>query len=167
MGKASRERNFRRKQAKAAGFDNLAIARLLEKVGITQDQIEEVSNEVLIENFNAESEADDKVRGLEVVEGRPAQKGDFAIFSLKLFKDGVELKDQEVPRGKVELGAYEKFPEFDDNLVGMTIGEVKKVELNLMDSTDHGEFHLLGLRQKCIMPSEEGESKDGNTGSSE
>lgn len=153
--------------AKFGDVRSLALSRLLIESGIhvsiTDSMLQSKMKEILIEDFEADSADDDRIKNLEVCTGT-AKIGCHAIYNLKLFKDGKELEDQEVPRGKVELGKYEQFPELDDALLGMSPGQSKKIKLELMGKTDEGLFTLIGLRkQKSIINTKEGKNETNKT----
>lgn len=141
--------------AKAADYRSLSVQRILEeKAIIKKDEMLRVNNDIIVEDFDLKSIQDDKIKGLEVVEDRPAQKDDFVILNLKFFKDGKELEEEEYPRSKVCLGSIELFPELHDAVMGMKVGGKKLFPVELMGQTDHSQVTLIGIRQKRIVDSE-------------
>lgn len=142
-------------KARIAEWRSLAIMRLChEKNLLTEQEVVEKGNQLMIEDFQQHSDADDKARSLITVQG-PAEDGMYAILNLKVYKDGQELQDQEIPRSKIEIGKVEQFPELDAAVRGMNVGETKRFPLKLMQQTDEGQVVLLGLRQ-APKPAKEG-----------
>jgi len=141
--------------AKAADYRSLAVQRTLENKGITnKNEMMRLNNEIIVEDFDLKSTQDDKIKGLEVIQDRSAQKDDYVILRLQFFKGGKELLEEEYPRAKVCLGSTELFPELHDAVLEMKSGEEKKFPVELMGQTDHCIVTLVGIRQKRIVDSE-------------
>jgi hypothetical protein len=147
--------------AKAADYRSLAVQRLLESKGISnKEEMIKITNEILIEDFDLKSAQDDVTQGLEIVTDRLTQKDDHVIINMKFYKDGKELVEEEYPKTKITIGSYEMFPELDDALISMKIGECKKFPVNLINETDECVVTLIGIRQKRIIPDEASKKED-------
>jgi hypothetical protein len=140
--------------ADQAEWRSLAIMKLLDqctKMNIPQfpseEQIVQLAEQLKIEEFNKESDDEDIARGMQIADEDIAEKGYSAIFSIKFFNKGEELIQERKPRCRVNVGDYELFPELDDVLKGMKVGEVKVFPLGLQGQTDMAEICLLGLRK--------------------
>lgn len=131
----------------ALDFRTRAIIALLQKVSITDQEVKEQIEALQVEQFNRDSEDDDKKRGLVDHQG-PAENGHFAITTIRIFKDGEEVDSEKIVRSKVELGKAELLPEVDAAVVGMQVGETKRFPLNLQDRSDTAELTLLSLKKK-------------------
>lgn len=141
--------------AKVADWRSLALQKLLADKGITEDMVVAKVMELQEAHFEEQSAADDKERNL--VAPAPetaAEKGMYAITTIKLYKDGKELDTQRVVRSKVAIGKKELVEELDNSLLGMKAGETKRFALNLGDKTDEAEVTLLGLRVEGPKPAE-------------
>lgn len=139
--------------AKAADWRSLAIMKMLSEtvdsngnVLITEDAISNKIESLETEFFDKENLLDDQKRGLLIADEDVAADGHFVIATINIFKDGKELPEERVVRTKLELGAHELFPELDDAIRGMKVGEIKKFPLDLQGRTDTAELKLLGLR---------------------
>lgn len=133
---------------RAADYRSRALSELLASSGVTQSSVNEKIIQLQEQDFNQNSLIDDQQKGLEqLASGTPAALGNTVITTIRMFKGGVEVQDERVVRSKVELGKNVIFnPEFDNNIVGMTVGESKRVSLNLGNGAiDESEITLLGL----------------------
>jgi hypothetical protein len=104
------------------------------------------AEDLQIADFNASAAEFDKANKLVVVDGA-AEAGHFATVSIDYFKDGAKLEEQRTVRSKIHLGQHELFPELDDHIKGMKVGETKKFPLSLMGLTDEAELHLFDLKK--------------------
>ena len=133
---------------RAADYRSRALSELLAANGVTQASVNEKIIQLQEQDFNQNSLIDDQQKGLEqLAPGTAAVLGNTVITTIRMFKGGVEVQDERVVRSKVELGKNVIFnPEFDNNIVGMTVGESKRVSLNLGNGAiDESEITLLGL----------------------
>ena len=64
-----------------------------------------------------------------VVEGRPAQKDDIANIDFVGTVDGVKFDGGEAKGFDLTLGSGQFIPGFEDQVIGMNVGEVKNVEV--------------------------------------
>lgn len=135
------------KEANQSRVRTKALTSLLSRSGVTQDEVKETVDSIIVEEFEKNSSDDDKVKSLSVVSNEAAQVGMSAILSIRVFKDGLELVDQQVLRSKVELGKGEIAADVENAVVGMTIGETKRIEMKIEDKTDSAQITLLGLRK--------------------
>lgn len=142
--------------AKLADWRSLAIMKVLSGSLIPLGDsfataVTAMAEHLQIEDFNVESQEDDLSKGLEVIEGIAA-KGHYAIATVHVFKGDRELEDQHLVRIKIHLGSNELFPELDDVIIGMSVGESKRFKIELLGQTDSAVVTLLGLRQKVVPP---------------
>jgi len=139
--------------ARYADYRSSALSTLLQASGTYSE--ESILNEIeslQIKDFETNSSLDDQQNNLEDAGNGPAENGQQAILTLKLLKDGKELITERVVRSKIELGKNEMLPGIDEALVGMNVGESKRVPLDLQGKTDEAEITLLGLRKAKPAP---------------
>jgi trigger factor len=99
----------------------------------------EVSDEDVAEALD---EARDRFATLEVIEGRPAEKGDFVMFDYKVFTDGVPLEGKAGTDRMTEIGSGDFLPGFDEQLEGARKGDIMDVVITF--PADYGEAALAG-----------------------
>lgn len=87
-------------------------------------------------------EARDRFATLEVVESRPAEKGDYVMFDFKVFTDGVPLEGKAGTDRMLEIGAEDFLPGYDEQLVGARKGDILDVVIDF--PADYGEAGLAG-----------------------
>lgn len=78
----------------------------------------------------------------DVLEDRPAQKGDVAVVDFEGFVDGQPLEGGSGQGHQLELGSNSFIAGFEDGLVGMKVGDSK--ELNLKFPTPYHSQELAG-----------------------
>lgn len=122
------------------------IELLIEKSGITREELNDRIVKLQMEAFELSSAIDDKERGLEPAEGA-SEEGMFAIFSLDVYRNGELDAASRVVRSKVELGAQEVSPEVEFALTGLSVGESVSVNVD-EDGKDVVFLTLHGLRKK-------------------
>jgi trigger factor len=66
---------------------------------------------------------------LEVVEGRPLEKGDTAIIDFEGFRNGKAIEGAKASGHLLALGENSLIPGFEDQLVGMNPGETREVKV--------------------------------------
>lgn len=91
---------------------------------------------------DALDEARDRFATLEVVESRPAEKGDYVMFDYKVFADGIPLEGKAGTDRMTELGAADFLPGYDDQLIGARKGDILDVIIEF--PPDYGEATLAG-----------------------
>jgi trigger factor len=67
---------------------------------------------------------------LEVVEGRPAEKGDSIIIDFEGFRDGKSIAGAKASDHMLTLGSGNLIPGFEDQLVGVNKGEAKEISVS-------------------------------------
>ena len=140
--------------AKKADWRSLALVKVMADRSMVQEQeVVDMAERLQKEFFEKESDREDQQKGLVPSDTDVAEDGMFVITSLRVFKDGKELEDERIVRSKIELGVYELFPELDDAIRGMRIGESKRFPLNLQQQTDEAEVTLIGLRKRISVQS--------------
>lgn len=90
----------------------------------------------------AMDEARDRFATLEVVEMRPAEKGDYVMFDYKVFSEGVPLEGKAGSDRMTEIGAEDFLPGFDEQLVGARKGDILDVVISF--PPDYGDPALVG-----------------------
>jgi len=106
-------------------------------------ELEAPDTEVTEENLKeAMDEARDRFATLEVVEMRPAEKGDFVIFDYKVFSDGVPLEGKQGSDRMTEIGAEDFLPGFDEQLIGARKGDILDIAVSF--PPDYGDPALVG-----------------------
>jgi hypothetical protein len=119
-------------------------------------KIAERAETIQIKDFDDLSRIEDlEKKLLEVDADTVAENGMFAIFAVKCFKDKKEIETERIVRGKTELGRNEVWPELDENILGLKVGETKTFPLNLVGQTDEASVTLLGLRKRLPAPAKE------------
>ena len=78
----------------------------------------------------------------QVVVDRPAQNGDLAVIDFEGFKDGVAFEGGKAEMYPLQLGSGSFIPGFEDQVVGMTAGETK--DINVTFPEDYGAADLAG-----------------------
>ncbi len=109
------------------------------------------------ENFNFKPEIDtiddekvdkvvDELRDqngtLAPVEERGAQKGDYAVIKFEGSRDGVPFEGGTAERMPLIIGEDRLIPGFEDNLVGLSVGDKKGFDITFPD--DYAEQELAG-----------------------
>jgi trigger factor len=100
---------------------------------------------------------------LSPVEDRGAQKGDYAVIKYEGTRDGTPFEGGSAERMPLIVGEDRLIPGFEDNLVGLKVGDTKGFDISFPD--DYGEESLAGkeahfevevreLREK-ILPDED------------
>ncbi len=79
---------------------------------------------------NALEDARDRFATLEVVEARPAEKGDYVMFDFKVFTDGVPVEGESGTDRMIEIGAEDFLPGFDEQVEGARRGDILDVVIN-------------------------------------
>jgi hypothetical protein len=147
------EFNSTKAQARVADYRSLATANLLKTGGtFSERQLIEAIFELQAKDFEEQSARDDQEKNLEVVTDQAASNDQHAITTVRLFKDGKEIEDQRIVRSKVVLGRNELFAGFDEQVLGMTLGETKRFKTDKFPHFDEAEVTLLGLRKARPQP---------------
>ena len=76
------------------------------------------------------------------VEDRGAQKGDYAVIKYEGTRDGVPFEGGAAERMPLIIGEDRLIPGFEDELVGLTVGDTKGFDITFPD--DYGEETLAG-----------------------
>ncbi len=120
----------------------------LERPEVTDDQVEQVIGEL------REQQAT-----LRPVDDRAAQKGDIASVKFAGTIDGEPFEGGSADRMPLVIGEDRMIPGWEDNLVGMKIGESRGFEIGfpddyrvevLRDKQAHFDVELLDLREKLL-----------------
>lgn len=133
--------------AKASEYRSLALSKLLTEKVVDEQILNIEIEQMQIEDFEENSRADDARRGLQAVDDQVAEKGLFAILTVRFFKSGEELKKEKIVRSKIEIGKEELFQGVDASVVGLKVGESRRFPLNIENQVDEAEVTLLGLRK--------------------
>jgi trigger factor len=80
---------------------------------------------------------------LVVVEEGPAQSGDIAIIDFEGFVDGEAFEGGKAEKHSLELGSGSFIPGFEDQVIGMNLGEEKDIEVTFPE-----EYHAENLKGK-------------------
>jgi len=98
-------------------------------------EIEAVSAEVAEEEIAAELERlQQRHAELTVVEEGPAQNGDITVIDFDGYVDGEQFEGGKSERYSLELGSGSFIPGFEEQVVGMEIGDFKDVEVTFPES---------------------------------
>jgi len=102
----------------------------------------------------------DQNASLAPVEDRPAKKGDYAVIKMEGTREGVPFEGGTSERMPLIIGEDRLIPGFEDNLVGLTVGDRKGFDITfpadyfeaeLAGKDVHFEIEVRELREK-IMP---------------
>jgi len=102
----------------------------------------------------------DQNASLAPVEDRPAKKGDYAVIRMEGTREGVPFEGGTSERMPLIIGEDRLIPGFEDNLVGLTVGDKKGFDITfpadyfeaeLAGKDVHFEVEVRELREK-IMP---------------
>lgn len=147
--------------AQTATWRSMAIQKLLPSFGITEEQIVEKANALLVEDFEAASDRADVELGLVKAEAiEEAKSGYHAVASLKTFLKGEEAVAFRSIRTRFEIGGGDTFKEVTEAVVGMKVGETRRFALVIQDKVDECELTLLGLRKPKITEEPHGSPKE-------
>lgn len=106
-------------------------------------EVEAVVSEVTEEEINAELERlQQRHAELSVIEEGAAEKGDITVIDFDGYVDGEQFEGGASERYSLELGSNSFIPGFEEQVVGMQIGDFKDVEVTFPESY-HAE-HLAG-----------------------
>ncbi len=86
----------------------------------------------------------DQNASLSPVEERGAQKGDYAVIKYEGTRDGVPFEGGAAERMPLIIGEDRLIPGFEDELVGLTIGDTKGFDITF--PADYGEESLAGQK---------------------
>src|SRR4051812_35313414 len=101
----------------------------------------------------------DQNASLSPVEERTAQKGDYAVIKYEGTRDGVPFDGGSAERMPLIIGEDRLIPGFEDELVGLTVGDTKGFDITfpadygeetLAGQTAHFEVELRELREKIL-----------------
>ena len=79
---------------------------------------------------------------LEVVEGRPLEKGDTAIIDFEGFQDNKPIEGAKASDHMLDLGSHSLIPGFEEQLAGMNKGETRKIKVTF--PADYNSKDLAG-----------------------
>ena len=101
----------------------------------------------------------DQNAALSPVEDRGAQKGDYAVIKYEGTRDGVAFEGGSTERMPLIIGEDRLIPGFEDQLVGLTVGDTKGFDITfpedyaeetLAGQKAHFEVELRELREKIL-----------------
>ena len=93
-------------------------------------EVTKESDEVSEEEVNSHIERELKNNSeLEVVEGKPLEKGNTAVFDFTGYVDGVEFEGGKAENYSLEIGSGQFIPGFEDQMVGMNAEEEKDINV--------------------------------------
>jgi trigger factor len=79
---------------------------------------------------------------LEVVEGRPLEKGDTAVIAFEGFHDNKPIEGAKASDHMLDLGSNSLIPGFEEQLAGMSKGETRKIKVTF--PSDYNSKDLAG-----------------------
>lgn len=98
-------------------------------------EVEKKEYNVTDEDVEKELEAmQEKNARLVAIEDRPVKEGDTVIIDFKGFVDGEAFEGGEGNNYSLEIGSGQFIPGFEEQLVGVNVGEETKVEVNFPES---------------------------------
>jgi len=104
-----------------------------EKVEVTKEEIEHELGHLLERYTELVSKDDGKV-----------ENGNIAIIDFEGFKDGVAFEGGKGENYSLEIGSHTFIPGFEEQVIGMKVGEEK--DLNLVFPEDYGKKELAGAK---------------------
>ncbi|GAA5414622.1 trigger factor [Ureaplasma ceti] len=96
------------------------------KISLIKNEHETVSEEDIDKEINKYLRHQKKV--IDKTEGS-LEKGDIAIFDFEGFKDGVAFAGGTAKNYELEIGTNQFVPGFEDQMVGMNLGETRELEI--------------------------------------
>jgi trigger factor len=93
----------------------------------------------------------DRFAKLKVVERRPIQEGDFVVISFQGFYAGQQLQSASANDFMVEVGGGKFIQEFENNLLGANVGEVREFEVNFPPNYPASEVAGKSVKFKVIV----------------
>lgn len=153
--------------ARYADYRTTALVRILQGAGnFTEEQILNEIEALQVKDFDHNSAVEDAKLNLEDAGQGPAENNQHAIYSVKLYKNGTELAAERIVRAKGQLGnpddSRATLPGVFDAIVGMNVGESKRIPMDLQGQTDQAEITLLGLRK--AKPEQPAATPEDNSG---
>lgn len=98
-------------------------------------EVKEVTAEVSDEEVNAElNNLQQRHAELTVIEEGPAENGDITVIDFDGYVDGEQFEGGYSERYSLELGSNSFIPGFEDQVVGMQLGDYKDVEVTFPES---------------------------------
>lgn len=122
-----------RPEVKIKKWEGLELKK--EKVDVSEERIQTV-----LENIR-QGQAD----LVPVFEERPAQNGDVAVIDFEGMVDGAPLQNGSATDHNLELGSNQFIAGFEDQVVGMKIGEVKQIKTKFPEG-----YHEASLSGKPV-----------------
>jgi len=124
-----------------AVFETAPEIELKEYQGIQVEKRMLVADEKVVDTRIAElQEGMGQLKPVE--ESRPAKDGDFVSIDFKGFIDGVPFERGEAQDYQLQLGSNNFIPGFEDQVVGMSPGDVRDVKVTF--PADYGNAELAG-----------------------
>ncbi|MBN1289796.1 MAG: trigger factor [Actinobacteria bacterium] len=80
---------------------------------------------------DAIAELRERLATLEVIEGRPVEEGDYALFDYKVFAEGVTAEEAAGSDVMIKVGSGEFMEGFDEQLIGARKGDIIDVSLKV------------------------------------
>jgi len=115
-----------RPEVKIEQFENLPVEK--EKLEIDEKRVDTV-----LENLKQSH-----VKETPLVLIRPARSGDLATIDFAGFVDGKPLENSSAAEQTIELGNSGFIPGFDDGIIGMNVGDTRRIELKFPDDYREG-----------------------------
>jgi trigger factor len=112
---------FSRPEVNIEGFEECVPE--VEKIEVSEDEINEELQNI------AKSMAEVKDSDKEI-----AEKGDIAVIDFKGYIDGKEMENGSAENYPLELGSNSFIPGFEDQIVGMKVGESKKIKVTFPEN---------------------------------
>ncbi|MEF2243377.1 trigger factor [Paenibacillus sp. IITD108] len=98
-------------------------------------EVKEITAEVSDEEVNAElNNLQQRHAELTVIEEGPAENGDITVIDFDGYVDGEQFEGGYSERYSLELGSNSFIPGFEDQVVGMQLGDYKDVEVTFPES---------------------------------
>lgn len=102
------------------------------------------SDEISEEEINSHIERELKNNSeLEVVEGKPLEKGNTAVFDFTGYVDGVEFEGGKAENYSLEIGSGQFIPGFEDQMIGMEVNETRNINVKFPE-----DYHAEELKGK-------------------
>ena len=91
-----------------------------------------------------------------VAEERPAAAGDHVVIDFEGFVDGKALEGGDATDHQLELGSNSFIPGFEEQVVGMNIGEQKRITLSFPEQYHSAELAGKASRVCCDAERDQG-----------
>ena len=127
------------------------VQALIELAGLSSESVDKRALALRESDTEKYNDEQDRAGGwIAANSDAKAESGMTAIVSIALYQNGKELVDDRIVKARIEIGKGELLAEIDQAILGLVVGESKRVTVKLGERTTDAEVKLLGLRAKAV-----------------